>query len=1012
MNLTSLQKSIITTQELYPQNSAYNLPYLWHLTGNINIESLKNAIELVFNQHDVYHSHIEDNHLVFESEQHFTPTIMKLSNRKITEFKSQVLHYVNTLANTPINVKKYPLEQAIIFVNTESSNECFLFLNISHMICDVYSAYQLFSEISTVYNGGRLKAPTQFNNANRDLNTSKKKRALSYFKEKIKNITSLSQKGLQTTNAPRQDLEFHIDLEKVNELINSTKKSEFEILLTFYVLFLYRLTGQNNIIAGIPIANRRTTDKRTHGCFVNNLPLITTVKEENTFNELLNQVSHELHYLLKFQTFDFVKNISQLTSKDLSFVNNSVTLYKKAINFNFDHVKCVNISLPQKSLMFPLAVEFENANNNIIVHMQLDNEFNKQITTKLFKSITVNSDCDKIVQEILYECNSEISNIIFHQENSNYLRDSNTVLRNNVLSLIKAVTLSTPNHIAISDKNSQITYIELDKISTRIANTLSKLNNKYIAVSMEPSISLITILLGILKAHKTYVPIDKYMPNKRKKVILDQLPDCPIIADYSNAIFNGHLSITPSEVQQLLLNNVFTVNKESDIAYMIFTSGSTGIPKGVKVPFSALNSLTSLINKKLKHNLNWILFHSYGFDYSIFEIFGALTTGGTLNIVPQKIRKSPDLFREFLIKNHINVLTQTPSAFISLERYDAISSNQITELEYVFIGGEDLKFHDLSQWFTKYGYDSPKIYNLYGLTEATIISTGHLVTEKDVLDKKINNIGRPIGNTEVSVLNKNGDKCLPGFIGELVLSGEAIANGYYKNPQKTQLSFNSKLNTFKTGDLVKVLNNFELQYISRIDKQVQVSGHRIELGEIENAMCCLEACTEAFATTFDFNTGDRRLVAYYKTLAADNSISENDFRKYLQSKLQSYMIPSYLIPVQSFPLNANGKIDKKKLPNPQFNKELKNASKNSPEHNNTLNIIIKIWSNVLNKPVSKDDNFFDDGGTSILISDVYYQILSSFNLSEKDFSMIDLFEYVTPKEIANFINNITNKKEH
>lgn len=226
MNLTSLQKSIITTQELYPQNSAYNLPYLWHLTGNINIESLKNAIELVFNQHDVYHSHIEDNHLVFESEQHFTPTIMKLSNRKITEFKSQVLHYVNTLANTPINVKKYPLEQAIIFVNTESSNECFLFLNISHMICDVYSAYQLFSEISTVYNGGRLKAPTQFNNANRDLNTSRKKRALSCFKEKIKNITSLSQKGLQTTNAPRQDLEFHIDLEKVNELINSTKKKD------------------------------------------------------------------------------------------------------------------------------------------------------------------------------------------------------------------------------------------------------------------------------------------------------------------------------------------------------------------------------------------------------------------------------------------------------------------------------------------------------------------------------------------------------------------------------------------------------------------------------------------------------------------------------------------------------------------------------------------------------------------------------------------------------------------
>lgn len=182
MNLTSLQKAIVTTNELQPSNSSYNLPYLWHLTGNIDVAKLRSALEKVFNSHDVYHAYIKNNSLVEESNRHFKPIIMDFSQLSSKEFRDQVISQATFLANKPINIKKYPLEQAIIFTNSSNPNECFLFLNISHMICDVYSAYQLFSEISTIYNGGHLVSFSQFFNSNNNvINLNREKRALSYF---------------------------------------------------------------------------------------------------------------------------------------------------------------------------------------------------------------------------------------------------------------------------------------------------------------------------------------------------------------------------------------------------------------------------------------------------------------------------------------------------------------------------------------------------------------------------------------------------------------------------------------------------------------------------------------------------------------------------------------------------------------------------------------------------------------------------------------------------------------
>lgn len=834
--------------------------------------------------------------------------------------------------------------------------------------------------------------------------------AVNYFKNKVLDlqIKSLGQSGIKTDTALEADLaDIELPKQELFEICRTLNCSLYQFLTTCYLILLGKLTDKKEVNTEIPLANRRSQERFAHGCFVNTLPLFETLDSNESFGELLKKTAADLNMLLRYQNFDFQRHAEEIFSvkrSDISEMNNSITFYKKKIVFHLADTDVQNISLPYRALMLPLALEVEDVEDGLVAHFQTSENYSAQKIAAAFKELisSVLKNWNVKIGDLNITDDSTVKRIISKQNNGENIKHETVVQH------FSAMVNKYGKRIAVKSDNQVITYEELDSVSNVIANQLLKLNYREIVVSVTPSINLIALILGIFKAGKIYVPLDKNMPSARKRLIYEQLSNCFTVSDYSDDIFKGE---TTTDLANLIRSGkTDNVNhcKPEAIAYILFTSGSTGQPKGVEVPQEALNGLSDSLTSdiKLQSGFKGILFHSYGFDYSMLEIFWPLTSGGTLYIVPEKIKSFPDLFRKFLFDNDINLLTQTPSAFLSLQRYEIHQKDRLPSLECIILGAESIKFSDLKPWFTKYSFKKPAIYNMYGVTEAACASTGHLVSELDVKKSEMNNIGGPIKNSVTIVMDAEGKPILPGFMGEVYILGNTVADGYYKNKEATEKNFTNidGLKCFKTRDMVRLRTNGEYEYLTRSDKQVKISGHRIETGEIEKAIEGFRGCVESHVVVHAFTENDRRLVAYYVT---DDFVDKKQLLYHLKTILSDYMVPSFLVEIEQFPLNTNGKIDDNALPTTDIEMSANNIVEDISLDQSTQSQVLRIWKDVLNKnDIKADDNFFDVGGTSVLISEVYYRILDVFNLKDSDISMIDLFSYSTPKDVSQLIDSL------
>ena len=313
-DLSSLQRSIILNQQLYPDDASYNLPYFWKLTGKINIEKLYSALMNAFNNHDIYHSYMNGGKIVTDKSTVFRPRIYELSYSDNREFENSVINKVKVLANRPFNVNIWPLQEAIIFVNTKkTADEYFLFINVSHLICDVTSAYELITEINNGYNNGSIeKINIEVSSSITEINKKREKRAKDYFTSRLKLVKSLEQPVIQLDKTlPRKNADIILDKNLVNGIVSLSGNTEFEVLSTAYILLLSSLTSKNIITVGVPLANRGKSKKHSHGCFVNNLPLIINLTDSTSVKSLLNDVAKNLHNLIRFQSFDLQKHIKE-----------------------------------------------------------------------------------------------------------------------------------------------------------------------------------------------------------------------------------------------------------------------------------------------------------------------------------------------------------------------------------------------------------------------------------------------------------------------------------------------------------------------------------------------------------------------------------------------------------------------------------------------------------------------------------------------------------------------------
>ncbi|UXY24910.1 amino acid adenylation domain-containing protein (plasmid) [Streptomyces cynarae] len=542
-----------------------------------------------------------------------------------------------------------------------------------------------------------------------------------------------------------------------------------------------------------------------------------------------------------------------------------------------------------------------------------------------------------------------------------------------------------PDAIAVVCGEERLTYGELNERANRLAHHLRDLGvgpETIVGVSLERGPDLIPALLGVLKSGGAYVPLDPAHPVDRLTYILDETAS-PVVISASDAahrlekVYGGRLVVLDRDAAVIAgrsPENPAEGAGPGSLAYTMYTSGSTGRPKGVCLTHSQLWSLLALGDEHFGFGPEdvWALFHSYAFDVSVWEMWGALAHGGQLVVVPFDIARSPDDLLDLLVRERVTVLCQTPSAFRPLAAAATAADSRARRLSLraVVFAGERLNPTELDPWISRFGLERPALVNMYGITETAVYSTYHRITQDD-LDASGSPIGRALGEMWIHLLDEHGLPVPAGAEGEVYIGGAGVARGYLRRPALTAERFVPDpfgppgSRRYRSGDLAREEPDGTLDFIGRIDDQVKIRGYRVELGEVQSVLAAQPGVRDAAAVVREYGPGDLRLVAYVVPEDAAGPDSEA-LRAALARHLPAYMVPASIVVLDALPLTVNGKLDRRALPDPG-----PRACRTGPilvePRGPVEETLAVIWKEVLGlEQVGAQDNFFDLGGDSLV----------------------------------------------
>ncbi len=556
--------------------------------------------------------------------------------------------------------------------------------------------------------------------------------------------------------------------------------------------------------------------------------------------------------------------------------------------------------------------------------------------------------------------------------------------------LIGAHARTRPGALAVGADDASLTYARLDERANRLAHELRSLGagpGSLVGVGMRRGAALVTALLAVLRAGAAYLPLDPDQPADRlafmaadaglSVLVTEEADDA---AKFASAALEHVLVLgdpaTAARIADRPAGAPNTGVTPDDLAYVIYTSGSTGRPKGVMVTHRNLSRLFTVTEPRFAFGPAdvWTFFHSYAFDFSVWEIWGALAHGGRLVVVPFDVSRSPNDLLALLVRERVTVLNQTPSAFnglIAAAGADPETARGLA-LRTVVFGGEALESAALRPWFERFGDRSPRLVNMYGITETTVHVTHRHVLAPDAArpgDRSL--IGDPIGDLTVHLLDGAMNPVPVGVPGEIYVGGPGVARGYLGRPELTAERFvpdpfggEPGARLYRSGDRARRLPDGETQFLGRIDGQVKIRGFRIETGEIESALLADPQVDAAVVVAVDSPSGDRQLVGYLVP-AASTALDLTSLRSALARRLPPYMVPAAFVPLEAIPLTVNGKADRRALPAPGAGR-LTSGREYVLPRDETEAVFAEVWGEVLDLGhVGVLDNFFELGGDSI-----------------------------------------------
>ncbi|MBX8580725.1 amino acid adenylation domain-containing protein [Pseudomonas cichorii] len=584
--------------------------------------------------------------------------------------------------------------------------------------------------------------------------------------------------------------------------------------------------------------------------------------------------------------------------------------------------------------------------------------------------------------------------------------------------LIETQAARVPQAIALSLGDQTLTYEALNRRANRLAHKLREQGvgpEVRVGLAVERSLEMIVGLLAILKAGGAYVPLDPDSPQERLNYLMD---DSGITLLLTQDHLLARLPLPP-QVKTLSLSDSLEGYAEGDplnlstpdnLAYVIYTSGSTGKPKGTLLPHHNLMRLFAATDDWFKFDERdvWTLFHSYAFDFSVWEIFGALLHGGRLVIVPRDVSRSPEDFHALLVQEQVTVLNQTPSAFKQLMRV-ACDSSKALALRSVIFGGEALDVTSLSPWFERFGDQSPQLINMYGITETTVHVTYRPITKADTLSAA-SPIGEAIPDLSWYVLDADFNPVALGCSGELHIGHAGLARGYHNRAALTAERFvpdpfsQDGGRLYRTGDLARYRSEGVIEYAGRIDHQVKIRGFRIELGEIEARLQAQASVREVIVLALD-----GQLAAYLvpQDSGIDHQVLREQLKAELKAHLPDYMVPTHFVVLDAMPLTGNGKLDRKALPKPDAS-QLQNSYV-APQSELEQQLAV-IWADVLKvERVGLNDNFFELGGHSLVAVQMLVRVREQL---QHEVSLKELFEQPCVAGLVAVIEQKNGKSDH
>ncbi|MEU7788012.1 non-ribosomal peptide synthase/polyketide synthase [Amycolatopsis sp. NPDC049159] len=872
-----------------------------------------------------------------------------------------------------------------------------LTLVLHHIVTDGWSAGVLLAELAALYRDEELPPlPIQYADyavwQRRRLDGAELEGQLSYWRHRLDGVpvldlpTDRPRPAVRTKNGSLH--EFGIPAgttARLQELSRRHGGTLFMTLLAACQLLFARWSGQRDIAVGTVVSGRERTElEGLVGFFVNTLVLRSTVDLKAGFGEFLGGVRDTVLDAFAHQDVPFDRVVDDLQpDRDTS---RTPLCQAMVVLHNTPDARPAMPGLDVEELAPPVVT----AGFDLMVHFQetagrLDGVVN--YNTDLFDAATIErltgwlhtlldgiaATPDRPLARLPWTTAAD-RELVLTRWNPAAVAAAEPTLPE----LFAAQAAHTPDAVAVTSGRTELTYRELDRRANRLAHRLIAEGagpERLVALRLPRSADLVVAVLAVLKAGAGYLPIDPAYPAARIEAMLaDANPVCVV----DSVAADGRPDTDPGVRVD-----------PGNTAYVIYTSGSTGVPKGVLVPHANVTRLFSSTAHWFGFGERdvWTLFHSYAFDFSVWELWGALLHGGRLVVVPADTVRSPEDFLALLAEQRVTVLNQTPSAFY---RLGTLPSPPLS-LRYVVFGGEALDASRLADWRRRHP-GGPRLVNMYGITETTVHVTHRVLDEHGPATA-----GVPIPDLRAYVLDADLEPVPPGVTGELYVAGAGLARGYLNRAGLTASRFLADpfgapgTRMYRTGDLLRWTGGGELDYRGRADQQVKIRGFRIELGEVEAALSAHPDVTGA--AVLAHGTGDARRLVAYLTGAVPGTTA---LREFLARSLPAHMVPAVFVPLEKLPLNANGKLDQRALPEPGARTETRYVAPRT----DVETTLTGVWSAVLGVDrVGVEDNFFGLGGDSILS----IQVVARARQAGLTVSSKDLFRHQTIAELARVV---------